>query len=349
MLRLHHVRNFTLDHKDFLKYYSQVFDFVEIDSSFYNVPNIFMTKRWASLTPDNFRFTAKFTRSITHEKRLAVPESEKELHYFFDVMRPLRTKLLALLLQLPPSLTAKEGMKKLEALTYILNPDFRYAVEVRHKSWFDRTVYKMLSDNNICLAWSQLDAIQTPAELTSDFLYLRFISGAIVYRFYESYGIYIQNLYADTEISLNLDEVRALEITHLLSISEEELKDKSSKLKPVVYDKLEKCKNIINSGYAGRTKANQIARVQFSSEENGEEYREASIKESLPRDSFTDSGHVYPDLSWSTMGSSIADKETKPLLSYIQENIPLDSGDSSDLLTKVENRIRTLRENWASS
>jgi hypothetical protein len=36
-------------------------------------------------------------------------------------------------------------------------------------------VYKLLSDNNICLAWSQLDSIQTPVELTSDFLYLRFI------------------------------------------------------------------------------------------------------------------------------------------------------------------------------
>ena len=57
----------------------------------------------------------------------------------------------------------------------MLDPDFRYAIEVRNKSWFDKTVYKLLSDNNICLAWSQLDTIQTPPELTSDFLYLRFI------------------------------------------------------------------------------------------------------------------------------------------------------------------------------
>jgi uncharacterized protein YecE (DUF72 family) len=90
-------------------------------------------------------------------------------------MRPLREKLLALLLQLPPSLTAKEGFKKLEALIHMLDPDFRYAIEARHRSWFDRGVYKLLSDNNICLAWSQLDIIQTPVELTSDFAYLRFI------------------------------------------------------------------------------------------------------------------------------------------------------------------------------
>jgi uncharacterized protein YecE (DUF72 family) len=165
-----------LDRKDYLKYYSQVFDFVEIDSSFYNAPNVFMTKQWASLTSDNFRFTAKFPRSITHEKRLAADaDSEKELRYFFDVMRPLRTKLLALLLQLPPSLTAKEGVKKLEILTNMLDQDFRYAIEFRHQSWFERSVYRLLSDNNISLAWSQLDDIQTPAELTSDFVYLRFI------------------------------------------------------------------------------------------------------------------------------------------------------------------------------
>ena len=166
----------NLDRKEFLKYYSQIFDFVEIDSSFYNPPNIFMTKRWASITPDNFRFSAKFPRSITHEKRLtADADSEKELRYFFDVMNPIRAKLLALLLQLPPSLTAKEGLKKLEALIHILDPGFRYAVEVRHKSWFDQSVYQLLSQNNICLAWSQLDTIQTPPDLTSDFLYLRFI------------------------------------------------------------------------------------------------------------------------------------------------------------------------------
>jgi uncharacterized protein YecE (DUF72 family) len=132
-----------------------------------------MTKRWATLTPDNFRFAAKFPRSITHENRLADPE--KQLRYLFDMMRPLQKKLLALLIQLPPTLTAKEGMKKLEALVHMLDPSFRYAVEVRNKSWFDKSVYKLLSDNNICLAWSQLDTIQTPPELTSDFLYLRFI------------------------------------------------------------------------------------------------------------------------------------------------------------------------------
>jgi uncharacterized protein YecE (DUF72 family) len=129
---LGHFYPLNSDHRDFLKYYSHVFDFVEVDSSFYRIPNLFMTKRWASITPDNFRFTAKFPRSITHEKRLADPE--KEFHYFLDMMRPLQRKLLALLIQLSPTLSANEGLKKLETLIDLLDPQFRYAIEVRHTS-----------------------------------------------------------------------------------------------------------------------------------------------------------------------------------------------------------------------
>jgi uncharacterized protein YecE (DUF72 family) len=134
-----------------------------------------MAKKWAKVTPEHFRFTAKVPRSITHEKRLNGVESEKDLAYFFQMMQPLKSKLLALLIQLPPSLTAKEGLKKIEALIQLFDTGFRYAIEVRNKSWFVPEVYKLLSDNNICLTWSQLDTIQTPPELTTDFVYLRLI------------------------------------------------------------------------------------------------------------------------------------------------------------------------------
>ena len=89
------------------------------------------------MIPANFRFTAKFPRLITHEKRHS-SEPDKELQHFFHVMLPLRHKVLTLLLQLPPSLTAKEGLKKLEVLIHMLDSDFRYAIEVRHKSWFNK-------------------------------------------------------------------------------------------------------------------------------------------------------------------------------------------------------------------
>jgi uncharacterized protein YecE (DUF72 family) len=58
-----------LKSKQWLEYYSKVFDYVEIDSSFYRVPNQFMVKRWAKVTSENFRFTAKFPQEITHKKK----------------------------------------------------------------------------------------------------------------------------------------------------------------------------------------------------------------------------------------------------------------------------------------
>jgi len=163
----------TLGSPKYLEYYSKIFDYAQIDSTFYNIPSRFMSIRWQTLTPHKFKFTAKLPRVITHEKLLE--DVSGELEEFFEIMTALKGKLLALLIQLPPSIHAKEGIPKLEQLIPQLSADYRYALEVRHKSWFNPDVYKFLAKNNICLAWSQLDTMQTPPELTSDFIYLRFI------------------------------------------------------------------------------------------------------------------------------------------------------------------------------
>jgi uncharacterized protein YecE (DUF72 family) len=131
-----------------------------------------MTERWSKMTPNNFRFTAKVPKSITHDSRLG-QRSDDYLYYFHKAMTPLADKLGCILFQLPPSLTMEEGLKKLQNLPF--DKRFRYAVEARHKSWFDDEVYSFLKENDICLAWSQLAEIQTPPIVTTDFIYLRFI------------------------------------------------------------------------------------------------------------------------------------------------------------------------------
>jgi uncharacterized protein YecE (DUF72 family) len=156
-----------------LRYYSRVFDYVEIDSTFYKVPNRNMVMRWASATPPNFRFSAKFPQVVTHDTRLG--GGLDYLLQFFEVMKPLQNKLLCLLIQLPPSLKKEEGLPKLERLIPHLWQKYRYAIEARHESWFTKEVYDFLKKHRICLTWSQQDAIQTPPEVTSDFFYLRFI------------------------------------------------------------------------------------------------------------------------------------------------------------------------------
>jgi hypothetical protein len=114
------------------------------------------------MTPDNFRFTAKCPQVVTHDTRLG--GGLDALLHFFEIMKPLENKLGCLLMQLPPSLKKEEGLPKLERLIPHLWKKYRFAVEVRHKSWFDKDVYDILRKNRICLAWSQLDAIQTPPE-----------------------------------------------------------------------------------------------------------------------------------------------------------------------------------------
>ena len=102
---------------------------------FYRIPSEFMVKNWYNRTPENFRFTVKFPKVITHNKRLS-DFDEDQLNYFFDSISELKEKLLALLIQLPPSIDIVEGLDALRNILPYLHKGFRYAVEVRHRSWF---------------------------------------------------------------------------------------------------------------------------------------------------------------------------------------------------------------------
>lgn len=133
-----------------------------------------MVKNWYKRTPQNFRFTAKFPKVITHDKRLRNID-EDQLDYFFDSMSELKDKLLALLIQLPPSIEIVEGLDALRSILPHLDKNFRYAIEVRHRSWFQDLAYNFFSNNDMCLVWSQLAEIRTPPIVTSDFVYVRLI------------------------------------------------------------------------------------------------------------------------------------------------------------------------------
>jgi uncharacterized protein YecE (DUF72 family) len=87
---------------------------VEIDSSFYRMPDKLMVKNWAKRTPDNFRFTAKFPKVVTHDKYLV--DANEEVYAFLENMEPLQEKTLALLIQLPPSMEIMPGLEGLKEL-----------------------------------------------------------------------------------------------------------------------------------------------------------------------------------------------------------------------------------------
>jgi len=162
-----------MENRSWLPYYSQVFNHVEIDSTFYNIPSELMVKNWNTRTPNNFRFTAKFPKIITHEKTFK--NVEKELNLFYERMEPLKDKMLALLIQLPPSYKLKEGLEDFSSYNFFFEDTFRYAVEVRHPSWFNDLAYNFFKNNDIGMVWSQMDRLRTPPIVTSDFIYLRLI------------------------------------------------------------------------------------------------------------------------------------------------------------------------------
>ncbi len=164
--------------KDFLRLYSSVFDSVEIDSSFYRIPNSFMISQWKRNTPEGFLFSPKFPKKITHELKLQ--NASSTVDFFYKTFAGLGSKLGPMVLQMPPSFKYEKGMKDLENFfakdLKTGNGAFRHAIEFRHASWFRDDVYKLLESYNVALCWSINQYLkETPTQLTSNFLYVRMV------------------------------------------------------------------------------------------------------------------------------------------------------------------------------
>jgi uncharacterized protein YecE (DUF72 family) len=167
--------------KDYLGYYSKVFNCVEIDSSFYRIPNQFMVNQWRSNTPEGFLFSPKLPKKITHEKKLK--DSESTLVYFYSVLSKLKGKLGPIAIQLPPSIKLSTHETAMKEFISQLSPEFKHAIEFRHKSWFTPEVYALLRKNNIAMIWSLNQYVETPPEVTADFIYLRMVGDREITQF----------------------------------------------------------------------------------------------------------------------------------------------------------------------
>ena len=162
-----------MNRSGWLRYYSRIFDITEINSTFYNIPSTEMVRGWDRSTPKHFEFTAKFPRIITHEKRLE--EVDSEVASFLSVLSPIYHKVLALVLQLPPSLSFAEAKPRLERLFDMLPDRFRYPIEGRHGSWFSEEAAAYLREWGHCLVWNDVEGVSNPMPETSDYLYVRLI------------------------------------------------------------------------------------------------------------------------------------------------------------------------------
>jgi len=152
-----------------LKYYAERFTTVEINYTFYRMPNVRTLQAWGKETPDGFVFTLKAPRRITHELRLR--DAADPLTYFCDTAKALKKKLGAMLFQLPPFL--KKDVARLEDFLHQLPPGYRPAFEFRNQSWFSDEVYECLRRFDVALCIAEHEDRSAPFEQTADFGYFR--------------------------------------------------------------------------------------------------------------------------------------------------------------------------------
>ncbi len=158
-----------LPDKEMLSYYSSQLPAVEINNTFYRLPNAKMLENWKEQVPDTFRFVLKASRKITHFKKLK--ETDDETNYLFDTAATLGEQLGVILIQLPPYLR-----KDIELLQNFLKliPDGSATFEFRHHSWFEEDVFESLRAKNCALNFSEMgDDSEIELVSTADWGYLR--------------------------------------------------------------------------------------------------------------------------------------------------------------------------------
>lgn len=164
---------------NFLQYYSQYFNSVEVDSTFYGTPRINVVKRWKAITPDDFKFCLKTPNEITHQAGLVGVHAE--FYNFLKTVHLLGEKLGAVLLQFPPSFRI-DKMHVLEEFLSAVPTDVRIAVEVRDQSWYtardangDPQLAGLLDRYGICWAATDFPGLPGDIKITSDSIYIRWI------------------------------------------------------------------------------------------------------------------------------------------------------------------------------
>jgi len=153
-----------------LRYYAGQFATVEINNTFYRMPAETMLAHWAEEVPENFVFTLKAPRRITHEKRLR--EAEPDVAEFLRRAQALGGKLGVILFQLPPYL--KKDVPRLGAFLGAIPAGRRVAFEFRNDSWQDEEVYAALRAKGAMLCYTDTDEGDSPPVVaTADCGYLR--------------------------------------------------------------------------------------------------------------------------------------------------------------------------------
>lgn len=154
-----------------LDHYVRQFDTVEINNSFYKLPNPETFSCWRQQTPKDFCFAVKASRFITHNKKLKDPENA--LQNFLPRAELLGEKLGPVLFQLPPKWNV--NVERLDSFLSTLphGKNRRYAFEFRNPTWLVPEVYDVLRRHNAAFCIFDLAGFETPLKITADWTYIR--------------------------------------------------------------------------------------------------------------------------------------------------------------------------------
>jgi uncharacterized protein YecE (DUF72 family) len=152
-----------------LEFYTQRFQTVELNNTFYRLPQPGGLKNWHDSTPPDFCFAMKGSRFLTHMKKLKDPEPG--IARFFDCAELLQEKLGPIVFQLPPHWQADP--ERLDRFLQALPQGRRYAFELRNPTWHTPEIYALLRGHRAAYCIFEIAGFRSGFEVTADFTYVR--------------------------------------------------------------------------------------------------------------------------------------------------------------------------------
>jgi uncharacterized protein YecE (DUF72 family) len=158
-------------------HYVLSFDTVEINNSFYRLPEAGTFAKWRDQAPRRFLYAVKASRFLTHMKKLKDPE--EPIARFFDCAKHLGSHLGPVLYQLPPHWPI--DLPRFEHFLAALPRGVRHTVEFRETSWYDERVYELLRRYKVAMCLHDMDGSASERILVGPFVYVRFHHGTKKY------------------------------------------------------------------------------------------------------------------------------------------------------------------------
>jgi uncharacterized protein YecE (DUF72 family) len=156
--------------KDMLSYYASKLPAVELNNTFYRLPQPGVIESWKAQVPENFRFSVKASQGITHFRRLKdAAEATKRM---LDIVLGLDDRLAAVIYRMPEDM--EKDLKRLESFLKHLPANPPAVFDFRHPTWFDDDVRQLLRSQNRVLCVSDTDELPVShIDKTADWGYVR--------------------------------------------------------------------------------------------------------------------------------------------------------------------------------